>query len=86
MGASSIVIVTVVLVLGFGLLIFFLLRRSQDVVPEVADREASKRDNVVAVDDDGRPITESQEGDEAEPHDDDAFEGVLKDELEDLGR
>ena len=79
------IIVTVLLVLGVGLLIFFLMRRSQTVVPDVADREASRHERVVALDDDGRPVTESQEEDPAS-RDGGAFESVLKEELEDLGR
>jgi beta-lactam-binding protein with PASTA domain len=84
-GLAVIIVVTVVLVLALGLLIFTLMRKSQKVVPHVADDRAADRDRVVATDDEGRPVTESQEEDDA-PRDDVAFESVLKDELEDLGR
>ena len=85
MSLVVVIIVTVLLVLGLGLLILFLMRRSQRVVPDVADRAAAHREGVVAVDGQGRPVTASQ-ADDAEPQDDAAFEGVLKEELEDLGR
>jgi hypothetical protein len=84
-GWLVIVVVTLVLVVGLGVLIFTLMRRSQGVVPDMADKRAVDRDRVVAVDDLGRPVTASQENDEGEPRDDDAFEAVLKDELKDLG-
>ena len=86
MTVAVLIVVAVVLVLGFGLLIFFLMRRSQKVVPDAAGRHAAQRDRAVAVDDHGRPITESQADDDAAPRDDAAFEGVLKEELKDLGR
>lgn len=77
-------ILTLVLVLGLGLLIFKLLRRTKDVVPDMVDRPAARQDRVVAVDDGGAPVTESQEGIDTPPHDDAGFEGVLKDQLDDL--
>ena len=77
-------IVTLVLVLGLGLLIFKLIRRTKDVVPDVVDGPAAQRDRVVAVDDGGVPVMESQEGDAEGPHDDAGFEGVLNDQLDDL--
>jgi hypothetical protein len=79
-----IIVVAVLLVLGFGVLIFWLMRRSQKVVPDVADGQAAKHDHVVAVDEQGRQVTDSQEP--ATPaRDDAAFENVLKDEIHDLG-
>jgi hypothetical protein len=81
-----VIIVTAVLVLGLGLLILTLMRRTQRVVPDVADREAARRDQVVAVDDQGVPVTESQADDDVAPRDDAAFEGVLEEQLEDLRR
>ena len=86
MSLVVLIIVIVLLVLGLGLLILFLMRRSQKVVPDVADHDAAQRDRVVAIDDQGRPVTASQAGDDAAPRDDEAFEDVLKEELEDLGR
>ena len=82
---AVIVVITLALVLGLGLLIFSLMRRSQEVVPRIAD-DAAHRDRVVAVDDEGRPVTESEEGGETAPRDDAAFDAALKEELKDLGR
>ena len=84
MNLVVLIIVVVLLVLGLGLLIVFLMRRSQKVVPDVADHDVAHR--VVAIDDQGRPVTASQADDDPAPRDDAAFEGVLKEELEDLGR
>ena len=84
MGLITVIIVVVLIVLGLGLLILALLRRSQSVVPDVADREAARRDRVVAIDDQGRPVTESQADDDTPPRDAAAFEDVLKEQLDDL--
>jgi flagellar basal body-associated protein FliL len=80
----AIIIVTVLLVLGLGLLILWLMRKSQRVVPAATERQDARRDRVVAVDDDGRPVRASQEGDEAAPPDEAAFEAALKEELDEL--
>ncbi|HET6476066.1 MAG TPA: hypothetical protein VFH93_08330 [Thermoleophilia bacterium] len=84
MTLGVIIIVTVLLVLGFGILIFRLMRRSQKVVPDVADGQAAKQDHVVAVDEQGRQVMASQEP-VTPVRDDAAFENVLKDEIHDLG-
>ena len=83
---AVIVVITLALVLGLGLLIFTLMRRSQEVVPRIADEDAAHRDRIVAVDDEGRPVTESEAGAEPAPRDDAAFDAALKEELKDLGR
>jgi hypothetical protein len=83
---AVIVVLALALVLGLGLLIFSLMRRSQEVVPRIADKDAARRDRVVAVGEDGRPIKESEASDEAVPRDDAGFEAALKEELKDLGR
>jgi hypothetical protein len=80
-----IIIVTVLLVLGVGLLIFWLMRRSQTVVPQVTDEDLASRDNVVGVDAQGREITEAQEA-PALARDGGAFEDLLRDEIHDQGR
>jgi ABC-type bacteriocin/lantibiotic exporter with double-glycine peptidase domain len=77
-------VVCVVLVLIFGVVTVLLMRRNQEVVPDVADRHAAHTDRVVAVDDEGQPIKESQVPEEAEPRDTTAFENVLKEELDEL--
>jgi hypothetical protein len=80
------IIMGVVLIVGLGILVVAAMRRSQGVVPDMADRQGAGRDRVVAVDDEGRPVTESQAGEDVvEPRDVAAFEDVLKDELKDLG-
>jgi hypothetical protein len=84
MSWPALIVVTLVLVLVFGLVSFKLLRKNRDVVPDLADRHAARQDRAVAVDDAGQPIMESQVGDETGPRDDDAFEDVLKDQLDDL--
>lgn len=81
-----VVVVTVALVLVFGVVTVILMRRNQETVPDVADRHAARKDRVVAVDDEGQPVTESQAGDEAEPRDTGAFEDVLHEQLDDLHR
>jgi hypothetical protein len=83
---TVIVVITLALVLGLGLLIFSLMRRSQEVVPRIADDGPARGDRVVAVDEQGRPVTEAEAGDETEPRDDAGFEAALKEELKDLGR
>jgi hypothetical protein len=79
-----VVVLAVVGVIVFGVVTVLLMRRNQEVVPDVADRHAAKKDRVVAVDDGGEPIMESQVPEEAEPRDTTAFESVLKEELDDL--
>jgi hypothetical protein len=77
-------IAVVVLVAGLGYLIVFrLMKGSQTVVPDVSDEHAGRTDRVVAMDERGRPVTESQ--DLAEPERDEAgFEDVLRESLDDL--
>ena len=85
MSVGVMIVIAVLLVLGVGLLIFWLMRRSQTVVPQVTDEDIASRDNVVGVDDEGHEITESQEP--ASPaRDAAAFEDLLKDEIHDQGR
>ena len=79
------IVVAVLLVLGVGLLIFWLMRRSQTVVPVVTDEDIASRDNVVGVDTQGRVITEAQEP-PSPARDDAAFESLLKDEIHEQGR
>ena len=85
MTVAIIAVVAVLLVLGVGLLIFTLMRRSQTAVPRVADEDLESRDNVVGLDEQGREIMSSQEA--PEPARDAAgFESLLKDEIRDQGR
>ena len=85
MSIAIIAVIVVLLVLGFGLLIFWLMRRSQVEVPDVADAHAARRPQVVGTDEHGGAITDADEP-EAAPRDDAAFESILRDEIHDLGR
>jgi threonine dehydrogenase-like Zn-dependent dehydrogenase len=79
------VIVVLVLVIGLGYLIVFrLMKRSQTVVPDVADERAARADRVVAVDDQGQPIAESQDAPPEPRRDAAGFEKVLGESLDDL--
>jgi hypothetical protein len=81
------VIITIgIVIVGLGLLILALMRRAQRVVPDVTDRRPAGRKRVVAVDDQGSPIAASPDDEAATPRDAAAFEAVLKEELDDLGR
>lgn len=84
MSVAIIAIIAVLLVLGVGYLIFVLMRKSQTIVPQVADEDAASRDEVVGVDEQGREIAASQEAPSV-PRDDVAFESLLQDEIHDLG-
>ncbi len=85
MSVGIMIVIAVLLVLGVGLLVFWLMRRSQTVVPQVTDEDIASRDNVVGVDEEGHQITEAQEP--ASPaRDAGAFENLLKDEIHDQGR
>ena len=85
MSLGVMIIIAVLLVLGVGLLVFWLMRRSQTVVPQVSDEDVASRDNVVGVDERGRQITEAQEP-VSPARDAAAFESLLKDEIHDQGR
>ena len=50
------IIVALALVIGLGILIFSLIRRTQTIVPDTVDRRAAETDRVVGVDDQGRPV------------------------------
>lgn len=83
MTTLAIVVLTVVVlaaVVGFGLLIFRLQRRAQDVVPRAA-AAAGPTDRVVAVDDAGRPVTEAQDLPSSPAADEAGFERALSEEL-----
>ena len=80
-----VIIVVLLAVLGFGYLIFRLMRRSQETVPQATDANDARHDLVVGTDEQGRAIHASE--DVQEPARDDAgFESLLKDEIHDLGR
>jgi len=79
------VIVVLVIVIGLGYLIVFrLMKGSQTVVPDVTDERAARADRVVAVDDRGQPVTESQDAPPELRRDAVGFEKVLGESLDDL--
>jgi hypothetical protein len=84
MTVAIIAVIAVLLVLGVGYLIFALMRKSQKVVPEMADPKHTA-ERVVGVDEQGRQITEAAEPREP-ARDAGAFESLLQDEIHDLGR
>ena len=83
---TLIVVVVVVLaaVAALGLLVVRLQRRAQTVVPDVADRQASHDDRVVAVDPQGRDVRESQDVTPEPARDEAAFDRVLEESLHEL--
>lgn len=85
MYVAILVVVALVIVIGGGYLIVFrFMKGSQTVVPDVADEHAARTDRVVAVDDQGRPVTEAEDGPPEPPRDAVGFEKVLGESLDDL--
>jgi len=80
-----VIIVVLLAVLGFGYLIFRIMRKSQETVPQVTDRDDAKHDLVVGTDEQGRKIHASEEPQEP-ARDDTSFDALLKDEIRDQGR
>jgi hypothetical protein len=79
------VIVTLVLVIGLGYIIVFrFMKGGQTVIPEVAEERAAKTDRVVAVDDQGNPVTASADLPPEPRRDEAGFEKVLGESLADL--
>ena len=85
MTLAVIIVIVLLAVLGFGYLIFKLMGRSQEAVPEATDANDAKHDLIVGTDEQGRAIHASE--DLQEPARDAAgFESLLKDEIRDQGR
>jgi hypothetical protein len=85
MYVAILVVVALVIVIGGGYLIVFrLMKGSQTVVPDVADERAARTNRVVAVDDQGQPVTEEEDGSPEPPRDAAGFEKVLGESLDDL--
>ena len=62
MYVAILVVAALVIVIGGGYLIVFrLMKGSQKVIPGVSDERAARADRVVAVDDQGRPVTEAED-------------------------
>lgn len=53
-------------------------------MPDVADEYAARTGRVVAVDDQGHPVTEAEDGSPEPPRDAAGFEKVLDESLDDL--
>jgi hypothetical protein len=85
MTVAIIAIVAVVLVLVVGLLIFKLMRRSQQEVPDFTDARAARQPQVVGADEQGKAILDTEEPEPAQ-RDEGAFEHLLRDEIHDQGR
>ena len=68
----------------FGLLIFWLMRRSQTEVPQATDARAARQPQVVGTDEKGGAILDTDEAQEP-PRDDAGFESLLQDEIHDRG-
>ena len=77
-------IIVLALVIALGIFVFSLMKRSQTMVPDTAERRTAEQDQVVALDDRGRPVMESEDGPPTGPRDVTAFESVLGKELKDL--
>jgi hypothetical protein len=85
MYVAILVVAALVIVIGGGYLIVFrLMKGGQTVIPDVSDERAARTDRVVAVDDEGRPVTEAEDGPPEPSRDAAGFEKVLGESLDDL--
>lgn len=85
MTAVVLIVVALALVIGLGwLIVFSLMKRSQTVVPDVSDEHAARTDRVVAVADQGQPVTESQDAPPEPRRDAVGFEKMLDESFNDL--
>ena len=85
MTLAVLIVIAVLLVLGVGILIFRMMRRSQTIVPDVTDRDDAKHDLVVGTDEQGREIRASEDP-QGPARDETSFDALLKDEIRDQGR
>jgi hypothetical protein len=82
---ATVIVIVLIAVVVFGLLIFWLMRRSQTEVPQATDARAARQPQVVGTDESGAAILDTDEP--VEPaRDDGAFESLLQDEIHDLRR
>jgi hypothetical protein len=81
---ATVIVIVLIAVVVFGLLIFWLMRRSQTDVPQATDARAARQPQVVGTDERGAAILDTDEPAEA-PRDGGAFESLLQDEIHDLG-
>ena len=82
---ATVIVIVLIAVVVFGLLIFWLMRRSQSEVPQATDARAARQPQVVGTDEKGDAILDTEEAVEP-PRDDSAFESLLQDEIRDQGR
>jgi hypothetical protein len=81
---ATVIVIVLIAVVVFGLLIFWLMRRSQTEVPQASDARAARQPQVVGTDEKGDAILDTEEP--AEPKRDTAgFESLLEDEIRDRG-
>jgi hypothetical protein len=81
---ATVIVIVLIAVVVFGLLIFWLMRRSQTEVPQATDARAARQPQVVGTDEKGAAILDTDEPAEP-PRDDGAFESLLQDEIHDRG-
>ena len=81
---ATVIVVVLIAVVAFGLLIFWLMRRSQTEVPQTTDARAARQPQVVGTDEKGDAILDVDEPAEP-PRDDAGFESLLEDEIHDRG-
>jgi hypothetical protein len=81
---ATVIIIVLIAVVVFGLLIFWLMRRSQTEVPQHTDARAARQPQVVGTDEKGAAILDTEEPQEP-ARDDGAFESLLQDEIHDRG-
>ena len=81
---AVVIVIVLAAVIVFGLLIFWLMRRTQQEVPHVADARDARYPQVVGTDEQGKAITDAEEP-PAPARDGGAFEDLLQDEISDRG-
>ena len=81
---ATVIVIVLIAVVVFGLLIFWLMRRSQTEVPQATDARAARQPQVVGTDEQGDAILDTDEPAEP-PRDDAPFEALLQDEIRDRG-
>ena len=82
---ATVIVIVLIAVVVFGLLIFWLMRRSQKEVPDFTDARAARHPQVVGTDEQGGVILDTDEPEPAQ-RDEGAFENLLRDEIHDQGR
>ena len=81
---ATVIVIALIAVVVFGLLIFWLMRRSKTEVPQATDARAARQPQIVGTDEKGDAILDTDEPAEP-PRDDAPFEALLQDEIHDRG-